>query len=100
MTVQSDPEGYEIRALYDLADLAGKDVLEIGCGFGRLTWRFAEITAHVTAIDPYEEWIKQAMEEMPEKLRGRVDFRHVTFEKFAAESDPGGFDCVILSWSL
>ena len=100
MTVQSDPEGYEIRALFDLAELKGKDILEIGCGFGRLTWLYAEVAGHVTAIDSYDAWIKQAQEDLPEKLKDRVDFRHVSFEEFAAKSDPGVFDRVILSWSL
>jgi 2-polyprenyl-3-methyl-5-hydroxy-6-metoxy-1,4-benzoquinol methylase len=100
MTVQSDPEGNEIRALFDMADLTGKAVLEIGCGFGRLTWRYAEAAGHVTAIDPYEEWINQAKEDLPDTLQGRVDFRHITFDEFAAQSDPGVFDCVILSWVL
>lgn len=100
MTVQSDPDGSEIRALFEMVDLRGQNVLEIGCGFGRLTWRYAEAAGHVIAIDSYEEWIKQAKEEMPEKLRGRIDFRHVTFEDFAAEHDTPTFDHVILSWVL
>ena len=55
MTIRSDPENNEIRALGDLVDFSGKHVLEIGCGDGRLTWRYAEAAAHVTAIEPFEE---------------------------------------------
>ena len=36
-----DPEGVETRVLHDLVDFRGKDVLEIGCGDGRMTWRYA-----------------------------------------------------------
>lgn len=100
MTVQIDPEGNETRALFDMVDLAGKKVLEIGCGFGRLTWQYAETTAHVTAIDSFEEWIKQAKRDLPDKLQGRVDFRHMTFEELTAETKSAAFDNVILSWSL
>ena len=50
MTIRSDPENSEIRALFDLVDFCGKHVLEIGCGDGRLTWRYAEAAAHVTGI--------------------------------------------------
>jgi 2-polyprenyl-3-methyl-5-hydroxy-6-metoxy-1,4-benzoquinol methylase len=100
MMVQTDPEGNETRALFDMVNLVGKNVLEVGCGFGRLTWQYAEITAHVTAIDPFGEWIKQAKENLPDKLQGRVDFRNITFEELAVESKPAAFDNVILSWSL
>jgi len=37
MTIRVDPENNETRALFDLANLSGKHVLEIGCGDGRLT---------------------------------------------------------------
>ena len=100
MTVQIDPEGNESRALVDIVDLEGKNVLEVGCGFGRLTWQYAEITAHVTAIDSFGEWIEQAKEDLPDRLQGRVDFRHMTFEGLAAETKSAVFDNVILSWSL
>lgn len=37
MTIRSDPENNEIRALFDLDDFSLKHVLEIGCGDDRLT---------------------------------------------------------------
>jgi len=100
VAVLSDPEGNETRALFGVADLAGKKVLEIGCGYGRLTMLYAEIAAHVTAIDPFDPWIQQAKESLPANLKGHVDFRNVPFEVFATQSEPGIFDRVILSWSL
>jgi 2-polyprenyl-3-methyl-5-hydroxy-6-metoxy-1,4-benzoquinol methylase len=100
MTVRVDPEKNETRALLDLADLSGQRVLEIGCGDGRLTWRYAGKAKHVTAIDPFADAITRAKENIPDKLKDRVDFRHIAFEKFAAESKPSTFDRVILSWSL
>lgn len=100
MSVQLDPEGHEVEALFDLVDLGGKDVLEIGCGDGRLTWRYAPRVAHITAIDPFADAIDRAEESMPTAAIGRVDLRHVAFEDFAAASEPSTFDVVILSWSL
>ena len=100
MTVRTDPEGNETDALFDLVDLEGAEVLEIGCGDGRLTWRYADRTAHVTAIDPFADGIARARRQLPERLRGTIDFRHVAFEDFAADSDPDVFDIAILSWSL
>ena len=47
-----DPEGVETRVVHDLIDFSAKNVLEIGCGDGRLTWRFADAAASVLAFDP------------------------------------------------
>jgi 2-polyprenyl-3-methyl-5-hydroxy-6-metoxy-1,4-benzoquinol methylase len=100
MAIRVDPENNETRALFDLADFSGQHVLEIGCGPGRLTWRYAGKAAHVTAIDAYAEGIKQARENLPGELQGRVEFHHIAFEDFVASSEPSTFDMAILSWSL
>ena len=100
MTIRSDPENNEIRALLDLVDFSGKHVLEIGCGDGRLTWRYAEAAAHVTAIEPFEEAIERANANKPDTLRDQVEFHHISFEGFVAAHESEMFDMVILSWSL
>lgn len=100
MTIRVDPENNEPRALFDLADFSGQRVLEIGCGDGRLTWRYADKAAQVTAIDPFGESIARANEDMPDDLKGRVEFRHIAFDDFAAASASSIFDIAILSWSL
>ena len=100
MTIRVDPENNESRALFDLVEFSGQRVLEIGCGDGRLTWRYADSAAHLTAIDPFEASIARAKENTPEELRSRVNFRHITFDDFAAESRSLTFDIAILSWSL
>ena len=100
MTVRIDPEGTETEALFALVDLDEAEVLEIGCGDGRLTWRYADRTAHVTAIDPFEDGIARARRALAEPLRATVDLRCAAFEEFAAETRPAVFDVVILSWSL
>ena len=100
MTVRIDPEGNETAALFDLVDLEGREVLEIGCGDGRLTWRYADRAAHVTAIEPFEDSIARAQRRLPETLRARIDFRHVALENFVVDSDVDVFDVALLSWSL
>ena len=45
MQIREDPENNETRALLNLVDFSGADVLEIGCGDGRLTYRYAEEVA-------------------------------------------------------
>jgi 2-polyprenyl-3-methyl-5-hydroxy-6-metoxy-1,4-benzoquinol methylase len=100
MTIRVDPENNEPRTLFELADFNGQRVLEIGCGDGRLTWRYADQAAHVTAIEPSAEQIAIAKENLPKHLDGRVEFHVATLEEFAAKSAPSVFDLVILSYSL
>ncbi|HEU0297363.1 MAG TPA: class I SAM-dependent methyltransferase [Anaerolineales bacterium] len=100
MTIKVDPENNETRAVFNLTDFSGQSVLEIGCGDGRLTWRYADQAGHVIAIDAFADGITRAKENMPDELKGRVEFRHSAFEDFAAASKPSTFDRVILSWSL
>ncbi|MCD6022454.1 MAG: Nodulation protein (NodS) [Actinomycetia bacterium] len=100
MTVRIDPEGNEIDALFDLVELEGRQVLEIGCGDGRLTWRYADRAAHVTAIEPFEDAIARARTRLSDAPNERIGFHHVAFEDFAAASDADVFDVALLSWSL
>jgi 2-polyprenyl-3-methyl-5-hydroxy-6-metoxy-1,4-benzoquinol methylase len=100
MTMQIDPEGNETNALFDLVDLDARVVLEIGCGDGRLTWRYADRAAHVTAIDPFPEAVERAKERLPGTLKGRVDFYPAALEEFARSHQPSSFDVAILAWSL
>lgn len=99
MTVRTDPEGNETEALFALVDLGGAEVLEIGCGDGRLTWRYAERAAHVTAIEPFGGSIARAKERLRE-THLPVEFHHANFEDFAADTDADVFDIALLSWSL
>ncbi len=100
MTIRSDPENNEIRALFDLVDFSGRHVLEIGCGDGRLTWRYAQAAAHVIGIDRFAEAIGRANANRPDTLRDQVEFHHTAFEDFAAARESELFDAAILSWSL
>ena len=100
MMIRIDPENNEFRVLFALADFTDRRVLEIGCGDGRLTWRYAHKAAHVIAIDPFEGSIRRAKENTPDDLKSRVEFRHIGFEDFAAASASSAFDIAILSWSL
>ncbi len=99
MTIRTDPEGNETAALVDLVELDGAEILEIGSGDGRLTWRYADRAAHVTAIEPFEDSIVRAKERLRE-THLPIEFRNMNFEDFAAGTDPDVFDVVLLSWSL
>ncbi|VAW31592.1 hypothetical protein MNBD_CHLOROFLEXI01-2740 [hydrothermal vent metagenome] len=98
MSVHVDPEQYEFDALLALAgDLTGKRVLEIGCGNGRITTHLAQFAAHVTAIDPNEERIAQAIEQMPPALAGKISYQAISLTDLPVGER---FDLVLLSWSL
>ena len=100
VTVRIDPEGNETDTLFDLVELEGREVLEIGCGDGRLTRRYADRAAHVTAIEPFEDAIARAQDWLLEAPNERIEFRQMAFEDFAAASDADVFDVTLLSWSL
>ncbi|MBI3287091.1 MAG: class I SAM-dependent methyltransferase [Chloroflexi bacterium] len=98
MPVRLDPEGAELAALRRLANFRGKRVLEIGCGDGRLTWRYAAEAAQVVGIDPLEEEIGWARRHTPKSLKGRVRFEVSQAEELKFPDD--SFDIVLYAWSL
>lgn len=103
MSITLDPEKAEREALFSVAAPVGQTpfrgwrVLEVGCGDGRLTWRYAADAAVVCAIDPDPDKIGQARAELPADLAEHVTFEAAAIEDFVA---PHPFDLVIFSWSL
>ncbi len=98
MIGRTDPEGVETKAIHDLVDFAGKDVVEVGCGDGRLTWRFADAAASVLAFDLDESVIATAREQTPAALRDRVTFRAA--DMASIDLEPAAYDVGMLSWSI
>src|SRR5947208_11269804 len=72
MAWRIDPEGVETAALAKAAPVNGLRVLELGCGDGRLTFRYAEAAASVLAVDPDAERITEARASLPSQLAERV----------------------------
>lgn len=96
--VALDPEEAETRAIHDLIDFTSRDVLEIGCGEGRLTRRFASAARSVLGVDLDAESIAQAPSRLPESLRSAVRFQVADIAALELPSET--FDVAILSWSL
>lgn len=97
-----DPKS-EFKPLHDInplrldwidanAGLAGKRVLDVGCGGGLLSEGMAERGAQVTGIDLSEKALGVARLHLLESGRS-VDYRHISAESMAAEM-PGSFDVV------
>ncbi len=101
MTTQTDPEGAETKNLIRFADLSAdnpKRVVEIGCGDGRLTWRYAHMARQVTAIDLHADDLRVALIDRPANLAkkvvlARADALHLPI---ASKS----FDLAIFAWSF
>jgi len=96
--VARDPEGREIEVLGRLAGLDAADVLEVGCGSGRLTWRLAARAASVLATDPDTQAVAQARAACPPDLAGRVSFE--VADSTCDTLPRARFDRAVLSWSL
>jgi len=75
-----------------LSSLAGKKVLDVGCGGGILAEAMAGAGATVSGIDLSEKALKVARLHLFESGRS-VDYQHVSAEDFAARH-PGEFDVV------
>ena len=98
MTARLDPGGVELKVIHSLVNFVGKDVLEIGCGDGRLTWRFSHKAASVLAIDPKEVDIETARDNTPDSLKDTVSFRVEDIR--SVDLPVGAYDVAIISWSL
>ncbi len=100
MSLIEDPQENETKALFELVDFAGKRVLEIGCGDGRLTYRYAEKAAQVVAIDADSSEIELAKQELPANLVDKVIFLVEDIEDYELLADASKFDVAIFAWSL
>ena len=98
MTVQKDVEGNEKKYLHQFVDFKGKRVLEIGCGEGRLTWKYAASAKQVIGVDLDKDALRIAKVDMPSNLEDRIypacaQSEHLPFSKET-------FDIAVLAWSL
>lgn len=98
MPIQKDPEGMEIFHLNKVATFVNKRALEIGCGDGRLTWKYASSAGSVTGIDPDVQALQAAIQTCPRNLRQAVSF--VRADSINLPFPQEKFDLAIMSWSL
>lgn len=70
----------------------------MGCEDGRLTWRYADRTRSVLALDPDAAAIEQARASLPEPLHPTVTFQVAEMTSVGFPS--AAFDVVVCSYSL
>ena len=93
-----DPEQAHLRSLGRLADFHGQEVLELGCGDGRLTVGIARDAARVLAFDSDRDAVGRAHRSLPPELAERVEYRIASGRDI--EVPPKSFDMTVFSWSL
>src|SRR5919197_3158140 len=93
-----DPDGVELPTIQGLVDLVGLDVLEVGCGEGRMTFGCAEEARSMLAFDADEELVEAARRSTPRALRDRIRFE--VADAAEIELPPAEFDLALFSWSL
>jgi ubiquinone/menaquinone biosynthesis C-methylase UbiE len=98
MTFYKDPEQNETKHLNKFVDFAGRRVLEIGCGEGRLTWRYAAASLSTLGVDPDKDAVRVAMYDRPANLANKVHFASAQAEQLPFHKET--FDIAILAWSL
>ena len=92
-----DPEGVEAKHLIQAGQFSGKSVLEIGCGFGWITWQYAGCVDELVGIDPSLEDLRQAKNDRP------VSVTNVSIAQADGVALPfpsGSFDTALFSSSL
>ena len=96
--MQRDPEGFEKKTLHKFVDFTNARVLEIGCGEGRLTWKYAAASKLTVGIDPDRNALRIARADSPSALRDKACFAQASASNIPFSKET--FDIAVLAWSL
>jgi len=92
-----DPEGVEVRRLISACQPGGKNILEIGCGHGSLTFQYAGLPRLVTGIDPQKSELLLAKDN---KLTSDMNISFIQAQGEGLPYPSQCFDIVIFASSL
>jgi SAM-dependent methyltransferase len=93
-----DPFDIELETLRSLSDFAGRRVIEIGAGDGRLAWPLAAEARLWLAVDTDREALCEAAEDLRENPLGAL--RLLACDGRALAVATGSFDAAFFTWSL
>ncbi|MBS9773711.1 MAG: class I SAM-dependent methyltransferase [Tenacibaculum sp.] len=94
--MELDPTNQFIKAILKCSNIKDKNILEIGCGSGRITKDLAKYAKSITAIDPDDNSLKIAKENL---TSNKITFIKGLGEDLSFLKDKK-FDVVIYSLSL
>ncbi|MCA0970239.1 class I SAM-dependent methyltransferase [Halobacillus litoralis] len=90
-----------IRAVVKRFSLDGSQhLLDIGCGTGQLTVRFAGWCERITAIDQDSGMIKEAVRIHNELRTGKIDWQQETLSSYLSQNKDQLFDLVLMAKSF
>ena len=93
-----DPQAREMETLARLLSLAGRVVLDVGCGDGRTSRRVARTAASVLGVDPDDAAIQQA--QASADAEGLQHCRFCVADTLMLARAPASVDVALFSRSL
>jgi len=75
------------------------EILDIGCGTGRLEFFLSDKCRKITGIDLSEKNIKQAEKKLKRSNHKNIDFKHIGFDNFI-KNNSVTFDYVIVTYVI
>ena len=100
MSLTRDAAGIQAAEMMNIADFHDREVLEIGCGEGYITYIYASKTKHVDAIDPESDRIEKAKGGLPADLKEKVAFIAADIADYETAIPGKRYDIAIFAWSL
>ena len=94
-----DPDGLVERAMREVADWAGRDVLDIGCGTGFHLPRFAATARSVTGVEPHAPLVSLARRRTARSGPGLAPVSVVAGSAEAVPLPPASVDVAHARWA-
>lgn len=98
MASEVDPQGVEPQVLLDAADFSNARVIEVGCGDGRLTFRYGRVSEFVVGLEPSRTRLASAADACPSEPKKRLTLMQAS--AIALPVRAGAFDIALFAKSL
>lgn len=98
LVCREDYQGNLLKCLCSITPLAGRHVVELGAGTGRLTRQLAPMVEAIEAFDAAEPMLKVAEARL--RALGLNNWRLEVADNRKASSQSGSADVVVAAWSI